>query len=642
MRKIFHELVSIEEALDRLFNKINKNIETEVIDIYNAYGRVLAKDIISPIDLPPFDRAEVDGYAVLSLDLEGASEQNPIKLKVIGSINPGDNILKEISRGECIEISTGAPIPKGADAVVMVEYTKREGDYVEIFKSITPGENIAFTGSDIEIGTIILRKGTYLTVKEIALLAALGFKKIEVYKKPLIGIISTGNELLDQECILEYGKIYDVNTPMFYNALKEEGVDVIFLGRAKDDYNEIKELLANGLKKCNAIILSGGTSAGIGDIVYRVLEDCCDQGIIVHGLKVKPGKPTVIAIHEGKPVFGLPGFPVSALMIFNEIVIPYINYITKKKRKEEKKIIAYLSDRVNTVKGKKWFLPVHLIKRNSIIAYPIIMSSGAIGTLSRADGYIIVDDKKEFLDKGEKVEVNLFNEELADIVIIGSNCYALDILVEIIFEKYGLKTKLINVGSLAGLEAIRKDEADIAGTHLFDPETGTYNKTFLRKMNIPEEYLIKGYKRLQGIIVKKGNPKNIKGIEDLIEKDITFINRNRGSGTRALIDYLLKKICNEKGLNFNEVITKIKGYRIEAKTHSAVAAAISQGKADMGIGILSAAIQYGLDFIPLCYEEYDFVINPNGRFNDIFIKCLRSKEFLDRISKMPGYKIGGE
>ncbi|MEM0101212.1 MAG: substrate-binding domain-containing protein, partial [Candidatus Methanomethyliaceae archaeon] len=360
---------------------------------------------------------------------------------------------------------------------------------------------------------------------------------------------------------------------------------------------------------------------------------------IVHGLNVKPGKPTVIAIHNGKPIFGLPGYPVSALIIFNEIVKPFIYYLYRRKI-EEKKIIARLSERINAVKGRRWFLPVHLIKRkNGLIAFPIFTSSGAIGMLCKADGYIIINENKEFLNKGENVEVNLFHNELADLVIMGSNCPALDILIEMLFEKYGIKTKLINIGSMAGLEAFKKGEADIAGIHLLDPKTMKYNEPYIIEAGIPKENLIKGYKRLQGLIIRKGNPKNINGIEDIIREDIVFVNRNRGSGTRILTDYMIRKMCEEKKLEFQKIINKIRGYRWEAKTHSAVAAAISQGRADVGVGIMLSAIQYGLDFIPWCYEEYDFLVNQDNEYVNKFLECLKSKDFINELKKLPGYSI---
>lgn len=645
MRRIFHRLMSIEEAREKILKGVRKNLGNEWVKVSEANGRVLAKSIISNLDLPPFDRAEMDGFAVLSSDLEGASEQRPVELKIVCRIDAGDTILKEIGAGECAEIATGAPMPKGADSVVMVEYTKKEGDHVQIFKGTTPGENVASVGSDVQIGEVVLRKGTILGRREIGLLAAIGLEEVEVMRRPRIGILSTGDELKEQGEFLEFGEIYDANAPSIAAALREEGADVIILGRAKDDYEEIKDRVNAGLESCDAVIVTGGTSAGVGDIVYRVLEDVCDQGIIVHGLNVKPGKPTVVALHQGKPVFGLPGYPVSALMIFNEIVRPYLRHVTSLKLGKNMKVLARLSERVNGAKGRRWFLPVHVMRREIFnIAYPIFASSGAIGTLAKADGYIIIPEDVEFLDKGKEVQVYLFNDEddLADLVIMGSNCPALDLLLEILYNNSGIRSKVVSIGSLGGLEAVVKREADIAGIHLLDPITMRYNKDFVKNFGLPEDSLIKGYRRLQGIILKEGNPKSVRSLEDLLREDIVFVNRNRGSGTRILTDYILRNVCKKAGLNFDDVVKKIRGYSWEAKTHSAVAAAVRQGRADMGIGVMSVAVCYGLDFIPIGYEEYDFVISPESREKEAvkeFLKCLRSKEFRDELLKIPGYDI---
>lgn len=643
MRRIFHRLLSVEEARARILSSIRIEQKSEFVKISDSSGRVLARSIVANMDLPPFDRAEMDGFAVSSSDIEGASEQRPVVLRVVGRIDAGEVSLKEINRGECMEIATGAPMPKGADSVVMVEYTKRDGDRVQIFRGTTPGENVASVGSDIQIGEIVLRRGTVLGRREIGLLASMGLRDVEVVRRLKIGIMSTGDELVSQGEPLQFGKIYDANTPSLTAALLEEGAEVIDLGRARDEYEDIKMRVSEGLRTCDAVIVSGGTSAGVGDIVYRVLEDLCDQGIIVHGLNVKPGKPTVVAVHQGKPVFGLPGYPVSALMIFNEIVRPYLEHFSIKRKKGSTKVSAKLAERVNAAKGRRWFLPVHVVKREGFkIAYPIIASSGAIGTLAKADGYIVVDENIEFLDEGKEVQVNLFDEmeNLADLVIIGSNCPALDMLLEILFNRSGIKSKVVNVGSLAGLEAVAKKEGDIAGIHLLNPKTMKYNEDFVESFGLPKESLVKGYRRLQGIIVKKGNPKSIRGLEDLLREDITFVNRNRGSGTRILTDYMLKEICESRGLDFENAVARIKGYRWEAKTHSAVAAAVHQGKADMGVGVMIAAVNYGLDFIPIAHEEYDFVVSPdslNAEPVKAFLSILKSKEFQDELLKLPGY-----
>jgi putative molybdopterin biosynthesis protein len=644
-RKIFHRLATIEEGKEILFKNALNDIGTEKVRLDQVGGRVLAESVFSGVDLPPFDRAEMDGFAVLSEDLEGASEQRPIRRKVTGNIGAGEPSLREVRRRECVEIATGAPMPRGADSVVMVEYTERVKGYVKIFKGTTPGENVASAGSDVQVGEMALRKGTVLGMREVGILAAVGMKEAAVVRRPKVGIISTGDELVDPGDTLSFGRIYDANSSSLMVAVREAGGEAQYLGRAKDDYDKIKRRIADGLRRCDVLIVSGGTSAGTGDLVYRVLEDVCDKGILVHGLHVKPGKPTIIATDKGKPVFGLPGYPVSALIIFDQIVRPYLERLGRRPPDEGGVLIGRLAERVNAARGRRWFLPVHVIRkgnRNSI--YPILSSSGAIGTLAKADGYIVVGEDAEFLDSGEEVAVNLFFESgvSADLTVMGSHCPGLDLLLELLFRKEGIRSKTANIGSLGGLGAVARGEADIAGIHLLDEESLKYNEPYVIKAGLPKGCFVKGYRRLQGIMVKKGNPKRVRDLRDILRGDVIFVNRNRGSGTRVLTDHLLRAVAKEGGVDFAEIVRGIKGYRWEAKTHSAVATAVHQGRADVGVGVKSVAKAYGLDFIPIGYEEYDLVVNPESRDKvavKAFLRYLRSEDLKKMLGRLPGYTI---
>jgi putative molybdopterin biosynthesis protein len=642
-RKIFHRLMTIEEAEEILLNNVTNEVGNEQVRLEEAVGRVLANSVFSSVDLPPFDRAEMDGFAVISEDLEGSAEQTPIRLKVTGSISAGESELREILRGECMEIGTGAPMPRGADSVVMVEYTKISGEYVEIFKGTTPGENVASAGSDVQVGEIILREGTVLGTREAGILAAVGKKDVNVIKRPMVGIISTGDELVDGGEKLSFGKIYDVNSSSLRAAVEEAGGEALHLGRVKDDYRSVREIIANGIGRCDVLIISGGTSAGTGDLVYRVLEEECRPGILVHGLNVKPGKPTIIAADKGKPVFGLPGYPISALIIFDQIVRPYLERLGRRPPSARGVLRGILVERVSGARGRRWLLPVHLIRkgdRSSV--YPILSSSGAIGTLARADGYIVVGEEVEFLESGDEVDVNLFLESgaSADLTVMGSHCPGLDLLLEQLFRREGIRSKTANIGSIGGLGAVARGEADIAGIHLLDEDSLKYNGPYVIKAGLPKGCLVKGYRRLQGIMVMKGNPKKVKDLKDVFRRDVVFVNRNRGSGTRVLTDHLLKAIAKDRGMDLAELVGGINGYRWEAKTHSAVAAAVHQGRADVGVGVESVAKAYGLDFIPIGYEEYDFVMNPRSRNKEAvkaFLKHLRSEEFRRELEKLPGY-----
>jgi putative molybdopterin biosynthesis protein len=645
MRKIFRELVSIEEAKERLFSRLKIEQEVEVVPLAEAYGRVLAEDCYSKVDIPPFDRATMDGYAVKAEDTFGAEEDNPIALKVVGKVEAGDVPAIEVERGTAVEISTGAVIPKGANAVVMVEYTSRDGDNVLIFKPVPPGANIMSAGSDIMAGELLVRRGTKLTAREIGVLASAGFSSVKVVKKPVVAVISTGNELIDPGERLEFGKIYDVNTYTIGAGILENGGIPVFLGIARDNAEEIRSKIAEGLKIADIVILSGGTSAGIGDMIYRIVGEFGE--VLVHGVAVKPGKPTVMAVASWngkiKPIFGLPGYPTSALMIFEIFVAPLIRLMSGLPEEERKIVKARIPTKVFSAVGRREFLPVNLVEGESgLMAYPLTDYSGAISTLAEADGFVEIPENKVFLEEGEEIEVRLFGEiKPADLMIIGSHCVGIDVLLEVMRRRKPLQAKVINVGSTGGIMAVKRGEADIAGTHLLDAETGEYNVPYLVKYGLKgKAVLVKGYVREQGFIVAKGNPKNINGFEDLLREDITFINRNPGSGTRILLDMHLKEIAEEKEMSFDELRSSIKGYDVEAKSHTAVAIAVLMGKADVGLGIRTVAERYGLDFIPVRPEEYDFVVRKDRLSKEsvkLFLDTLTSEEFKAELErKLPG------
>jgi len=579
---------------------------------------------------------------VRSEDLYGASEIAPVSLKVVGRIDPGDAKYISIGRGEAVEISTGAPIPPGVDSVLMVEYTKRCEDEVIVYRSVTPGENIMPSGSDIMLGELVLRRCTVIGEREVGVLASIGVKRIRVYRRPRVAVISTGRELVAPGSPLEFGKIYDVNSYTISHALKRLGAEPLLLGIAGDDPKEIGDMVEKGLRLGDMVILSGGTSAGLSDITYKVLNGIGPPGVVIHGLKVKPGKPTVISIsREGKLVIGLPGYPGSALMIFDLVVKPLIKRMLC--LPEERHVIkARLAMRVEGARGRRLLLPLSLVDVGSYIAaYPLPPESGAISTIAKADGYMIIPESVEFAEEGEEVYVNLFSPAYmpADLYIVGSHDLGLDRLIPLM---RAYKVKTIYVGSIGGIASIKKAEADVAGIHLVDSETMEYNIPFLKKYGVNNAYLIKGYMREQGLIVPKGNPHDIRDVRDIIRKNLRIVNRGRNTGTRILLDSILRGIAREDGIAFDELVSRIKGYYYEVKTHTAVAAAIAQGRADAGIGIRAAAHMYGLDFISLGWERYDFLVQIARIGKEAvrsFLEILRSGEFAEVLSSIPGYMV---
>ncbi|MCS3901323.1 molybdopterin biosynthesis protein [Methanococcus voltae] len=604
------ELLEIKDAKKIINDKLSE-LKNEEIDLIYSNGRILSEDVISEVDVPPFDRSRMDGYAVLAKDTYEADESNPITLKIIDSVKAGAFSDKKLTEKTCIEIATGAPMPKSADAVVMVEYTEQISENeIKIYDAVAPHENIQYCGSDIMVGELILRKGTKLTARDIGAISAIGKNKINVEKSLNVGLISTGNELQALGNDLKPNKIYDVNTYTLASSIQENGWNFNFYGIVEDNENDLKEKITKALNNDeDVIILSGGTSAGVGDLTSTVIEELGGE-ILVHGIKIKPGKPTIIGqIHfnnKNKLVVGLPGYPTSCLTIFDVLFNEKGNLLT-----------AHFHPRYLSAKGREEYLPVSIIKGlEGYGVYPIVKGSGAITSLTYADGYVIIPENKEMLED-EVVDVHLFGNIKLGLNIIGSHCIGIDHIL----QKSDLIAKTVNVGSLGGISSIKRDEADIAGVHLLGND-GEYNIPFLKKYGVKNASLVRGYLREQGFMFKKELNKKIedkigfelKTIEDIVKllkspiaEEIDFINRNKGAGTRVLFDKFLKdNLINKSNIN---------GYDLEAKTHSAVGASIAMNKVEMGVGIKTIAEKYNLEFIKLADENYDLLIR-NEKLND--------------------------
>ena len=403
----FLKIKECDEAqviIQELFDKYCK-AQSEEIECEDAYGRVLYNDVYSRMDFPPFDKALKDGFAILSEDSFGASEESPNTLEVIDFLEAGSITDKKVEKGKCVEISTGAAIPEGADAVVMVEYSEKFDDKVNLLTSATPSQDIAKKGSDIEEGNLILKKGDVLNPGKIGVLLSQGFKTIEVYKKPSVGVISSGNEITMQGEELPFGKIYDVNGNMIKNDAVSCGSDARFLGVVRDNYDEVKEKIQESLKDVDILLCSGGTSAGLGDVIKHVLDELGE--VYIHGISVQPGKPTIVGVIDEKLVIGLPGNPVSALMIFNAFVAPPLTKMAGIEKNFESKVVkGVMTRRIHSPVGRMQY---QLVKLDGSDVHPIFKDSGAIFSLSSADGYVKVEKSVELLDEGEEVEVYLFN-----------------------------------------------------------------------------------------------------------------------------------------------------------------------------------------------------------------------------------------
>ena len=602
----FLTVITRDEATARFQQHLRLSpLGQETVALGQALDRVLAEDILASVDVPGFDRSNVDGFAVQATDTYGAMEEVPRTVVLNEEVlAPGTAPRQTVTAGLATMIATGGMLPRGADAVVMVEHTEPVGDggHLEITRAAAPGENVSYAGTDIAKGETVLRAGQLLTSREIGVLAAIGLAEASVYRRPRVAIVSTGNEIVAPGAPLSPGAIYDSNAAIIGAAVAELGGEPIQLGIVADNDEALATALAQGLQY-DLVILSGGTSKGAGDLSYRVVSRLRDPGIVAHGVALKPGKPICLAVTSGKPVVILPGFPTSAIFTFHEFVAPVIRAYAGMSPDRRQMVSATLPIRVNSERGRTEYLLVGLVHAEAgLAAYPMGKGSGSVTAFSGADGFVTIDQHTEIVDAGSTVSVQLLGQRLepADLVIIGSHCVGLDLLIGKLLRN-GIRAKGMYVGSMGGLAATKRGECDIAGIHLMDPKTGEYNRHLLTE----DLALVPGYGRMQGIVYRLGDTRfDGKSAEEAVtaalqDPDCTLVNRNTGSGTRIIIDKLLGD-------------RRPPGYGIQTKSHNAVAAAVSQGRADWGVAINTIVDPYGLKFIPLQAEHYDFVV-PKAR-----------------------------
>ncbi|NMM80762.1 molybdopterin biosynthesis protein [Acidovorax sp. SRB_14] len=609
----FLHVVTRDEAERRFREHLTlKPLGSETVALHAALRRVLAEDVVAPIDVPGFDRSNVDGFALQAADTWGAMEEEARAVALTDeSLAPGTVPRREVAAGLATSIATGGMLPRGADAVVMVEHTDVDGGSVQIRRAATAGENVSYAGTDIARGETVLRAGQPLSSREIGVLAALGLAEIRVHRRPRVAIFSTGNEIVAPGAPLPTGAVYDSNAAIIAAAVEELGGEPVRLGVVPDDEAALSAALTKGLD-CDAVVFSGGTSKGEGDLSYRVVAALSDPGIVAHGVALKPGKPVCLAVTDGKPVVILPGFPTSAVFTFHEFLAPVIRAFAGLPREQRTQVPATLPMRVNSERGRTEYLLVGLVPTDEgLAAYPMGKGSGSVTTFSSADGFITIGQHTEILDAGALVQVQLLGEGLdpADLILIGSHCVGLDWLSGELMRQ-GIRIKTMSVGSTGGLMAAKRGECDVAGIHLMDPATGEYNRPLLT----PALELIPGYGRMQGIVYRPGDVR-FEGrnaaaaiAAAIAERGCTMVNRNAGSGTRILIDRLLGD-------------AKPAGYGVQTKSHNAVAVAVAQQRADWGLAIDTVARQYGLGFIPVQEERYDFVV-PKARLERAAVKAF--------------------
>jgi putative molybdopterin biosynthesis protein len=616
-RRKYHE--ALETAL------IGGPLAGERIPIGDALGRVTSEAVIAKISSPFYHSAAMDGYAVRFIDTFGASETRPKRLNV---------------PAEAVAIDTGDPMPDGFNAVIMIEDVEKVSDSeIEILKPSPPWQHVRLVGEDIVATELILPENHMVRPVDMAAMIASGHSSVVVRRRPVISIIPTGTELIDPGIMPKKGDILDFNSTMLSAMASECGAHAVRSGIIKDDAALLRKTITEAVTVSDIAVINAGSSAGREDFTADVIAGL--GKVIVHGVAIKPGKPVILGIVDGKPVIGIPGYPVSAALTFNLFVKPLIYTLLGITPPDPGKINANLSRQVASALGQEEFIRVKLGSvAGKLIATPVTRGAGALMSLVRADGIIRVPAPSEGIAANHEVTVELLRSSYDienTIVCIGSHDNVLDVLANFLKKKnprFSLSSA--HVGSMGGLLALKRGEAHLAGTHLLDEATGEYNVSYIKKL-LPDRktVLVNLVYRTQGFIVPRGNPKGIKGFEDLAREDVVFVNRQAGAGTRLLTDLHLKRLKIDP--------KNVKGYDHEEFTHMAVAAAVLSGVADTGLAVLSAAQALQLDFIPVAQERYDLAI-PEEFYDTSMMRALlaiirEDREFRDQIVAMGGYDI---
>jgi len=627
----FLEVVAAEQARRRFEAAIDRSpLDAQSLPLAAALSRVLAADVIAPVDAPPFDRSNVDGFAVRAADTAGASDGAPKRLTLNAEVIAcGVEPAIEVKPGTATAIATGGVIPRGADAVVMIEHTELIEDdaapAVELRRAATSGQLVSYAGSDIARGETLLRRGTRLGSREIGMLAACGLPAVDAVRCPRVAVLSTGDELVEPGRPLKPAGIYDSNGAILAAAIVEAGGEPVPFGAFPDEEVALETAMRRALDTCDLVVLSGGTSKGAGDLSHRIVSRLGKPGILVHGVALKPGKPLCLAVIGDKPLIVLPGFPTSAIFTFHAFVAPVIRARAGLAPEAAKTTTARVPVRIASELGREEFVLVSLVAgEDGPIAFPTGKGSGAVTAFSQADGFLAIDALAATLDAGSAAEVTLIGEteRAPDLVIMGSHDVALDVVVGALAER-GFSARTIAVGSLGGVAALGRGECDLAPVHLVDPATGLYNRHLLT----PGLALVPGWRRMQGFVSRPGDARFEGRSADaalkaaLTDPAVLMVNRNAGSGTRVLLDGLLRG-------------AKPTGYANQPRSHNAVAAAIAQNRADWGIAIEPVARMYGLSFLSIAPEEYDFLLHEARRARpavQAFLDVLRDDTTRARI-----------
>lgn len=628
-RQTYRNLKPLNEARAIFFKRFkNYLLKTETVPVRQALGRLLVNPVKAERSVPGYNASAVDGIAVRAAATFSAFPETPVML----------------STGiDAIQVNTGNLLPEGADAVVMIEKVELTNDQCEIRESVYPWQNVRKMGEDIIKGEILLPAYHRIRAFDQGALLAAGILTVLVFRKPRVLIIPTGNEIVPPEEAKEPippGTIFEVNGQVLKSMVAECGADGTLSTVVPDDLELIKSAIQSGFASgYDVILIIAGSSAGTEDYAPAALAQLGE--LLVHGVTVMPGKPTLLGAVQDRPVVGIPGYPVSAVVSFREFVRPLLYRIQGLQEPDPERIEAYLGRKLPSKPGLEEHVRVILGKvRERVIAIPLTGGAGMMTSLVRADGILRITPEISGYSEGEKATIELLTPGKAlsnRLLAIGSHDMTVDLLASSIKERSEGKITISssNIGSMGGLLAVEKGTAHFAGSHLLDTQTGDYNRSYLHRFvkDTPVSLVTLVHRR-QGFMIAKGNPKGIQGIADLTRSDVAFINRQAGSGTRILLDYELQKT----GIDSAD----ISGYRNEEYTHMSVAMAITSGRADVGLGIMAAAKALNLDFIPVARERYDLVI-PTDLLEDerivLLLEIIRSSKFVEQVLELGGYEV---
>ncbi len=624
MRKIYLSNTPREEALQKLLAVVEIPCRTESLPIREALSRVTAEPVFARLSMPGYHAAAMDGIAVQAIKTFSASDQRPL------SLNP---------EADYYNVNTGGPLPAGFDAVIKIEEIQLlQNGTIEIIAPATPWQHVRAVGEDVVAGELIVPARHYLRPPDLGALLAGGITEIIVLAKPKAAIIPSGSEIVDPGQRREKGSVPDFNSAVIAAYLREWGAEPSVKPVVPDDPQKIKEAISSTLGEADLVLVIAGSSAGEKDFTHAVIKELGE--VFLHGVATRPGKPTILGKVGGKPVIGLPGYPVSAYMSLEWFVQPFIcRYLGLPVPRREKMAVT-LGRRVTSEIGVEEFVRMTIGYVNGrFMANPLTRGAGVTMSLVRADGLLIIATNSLGFEQGEEVEVELYrpqSELRHNLLAAGSHDLVIDLLATALKERDPLTSlSSAHLGSMGGVTAVGRGQAHLAGVHLFDPATKTYNWPYIKKL-FPEKelHLVNLVYRMQGWIVPKGNPDNVTSIRDIADHKLSFINRQGGAGTRLLFDHLL----NEARLSSSQIY----GYEREEHTHLNVAAAVSAGTARVGLGILPAAKAFDLEFIPLVEERYDLLMS-NSFYTSpeaaLLLEIISDSRFQQQVEALGGYSM---